>query len=141
MVRLLVLDAYNTIRSHGVHLYYGMVHIDPMVGSGDPMDGSGGTHHLALCMAHVTMGSSVLHLGPAHPAAHGVLRCILLMQGEYIPSTVLTLGLLHRDTETSDGDEAYEYLDQETTSSSGPTSRRADHPPGCHTSPGIMYGQ
>ena len=49
----------------------------------------------------------------------------LLMQGEYIPSTVLTLGLLHRDTETSDGDEAYEYLDQETTSSSGPTSRRA----------------
>lgn len=45
------------------------------------------------------MGSSVLHFGPAHPAAHGVLRCILLMQGEYILSTVLTLGLLHRGTE------------------------------------------
>ena len=24
----LVLDAYNTIRSHGVHLYYGLVHRD-----------------------------------------------------------------------------------------------------------------
>ena len=27
-----------------------MVHVDPMVGSGDPMDGSGGTHHLSICM-------------------------------------------------------------------------------------------
>ena len=45
------------------------------------------------------MGSSVLHFGPAHPAAHGVLRCILVMRGEYIMGTVLTLGLLHRGTE------------------------------------------
>ena len=28
----------------------GMVHMDPMVGSGDPMDGSGGPHHLSICM-------------------------------------------------------------------------------------------
>ena len=45
------------------------------------------------------VGSSVLHFGPAHPAAHGVLRCILVMRGEYIMGTVLTLGLLHRGTE------------------------------------------
>ena len=45
------------------------------------------------------MGTSVLHFGQAHPAAHGVLRCILMMRGEYIVGSVLTLGLLHRGTE------------------------------------------
>ncbi len=45
------------------------------------------------------MGCSVLHFGPAHPAAHGVLRCILQMRGEYVIGSVLTLGLLHRGTE------------------------------------------
>ena len=44
-------------------------------------------------------GSSVLHFGPAHPAAHGVLRCLLVMRAEWIASSVLTLGLLHRGTE------------------------------------------
>ena len=45
------------------------------------------------------MGATVLHFGPAHPAAHGVLRCILVMRGEYVVSALLTLGLLHRGTE------------------------------------------
>ena len=45
------------------------------------------------------MGSSILHFGPAHPAAHGVLRCMLCMRGEYVMGCTLTLGLLHRSTE------------------------------------------
>ena len=44
-------------------------------------------------------GSSVLHFGPAHPAAHGVLRAILVTRGEWVLGSVLTLGLLHRGTE------------------------------------------
>ena len=47
----------------------------------------------------IQMGSTVLHFGPAHPAAHGVLRCMLCMRGEYILGCTLTLGLLHRATE------------------------------------------
>ena len=50
-------------------------------------------------MHRMRLGTSALHFGPAHPAAHGVLRCILLMRGEYVVGTVLTLGLLHRGTE------------------------------------------
>ena len=70
----------------------GMVHMDPM-------DGSGGTHHLALCMTHHEDGKLGPTLRASTSGTHGVLRCILLMQDEYILSTVLTLGLLHRGTE------------------------------------------
>ena len=45
------------------------------------------------------LGSTVLHFGPAHPAAHGVLRLVLAMRGEWVIGSVLTLGLLHRGTE------------------------------------------
>ncbi len=45
-----------------------------------------------------TVGT-VVHFGPAHPAAHGVLRCMLVMRAEHVLSTVITLGLLHRGTE------------------------------------------
>ena len=40
MVSLLVQDAYNTIRSHGGHLYYGVVWDGPH----GPRGGPGGTH-------------------------------------------------------------------------------------------------
>jgi len=50
-------------------------------------------------MSSVRVGSTILHFGPAHPAAHGVLRCMLAMRGEYVTGVVLTLGLLHRGTE------------------------------------------
>ena len=43
--------------------------------------------------------STTLHMGPAHPAAHGVLRAMLCMRGEYVLGCVLSLGLLHRGTE------------------------------------------
>nr|ATQ37475.1 NADH dehydrogenase subunit 7 [Diplonema sp. ATCC 50224] len=40
-----------------------------------------------------------LHFGPAHPAAHGVLRCVMYIRGEWIVGVVMTVGLLHRATE------------------------------------------
>ena len=41
----------------------------------------------------------VLNLGPQHPATHGVLRCVLQLDGEFIQKCVLDLGYLHRGVE------------------------------------------
>jgi NADH dehydrogenase (ubiquinone) Fe-S protein 2 len=40
-----------------------------------------------------------LNFGPQHPAAHGVLRLILQLNGELIERTDIHIGLLHRGTE------------------------------------------
>ena len=40
-----------------------------------------------------------MNFGPQHPAAHGVLRLILEMEGEVIRSADPHIGLLHRATE------------------------------------------
>lgn len=40
-----------------------------------------------------------LNFGPQHPAAHGVLRLILQLNGEIIEKTDCHIGLLHRGTE------------------------------------------
>ena len=40
-----------------------------------------------------------LNFGPQHPAAHGVLRLILQLNGELIEKTDPHIGLLHRGTE------------------------------------------
>jgi NADH:ubiquinone oxidoreductase subunit D len=40
-----------------------------------------------------------LNFGPQHPAAHGVLRLILEMDGEIINKADPHIGLLHRGTE------------------------------------------
>ncbi len=41
----------------------------------------------------------ILNFGPQHPAAHGVLRLILQLEGEIIQKTDIHVGLLHRGTE------------------------------------------
>ena len=41
----------------------------------------------------------VLNLGPQHPAAHGVLRLVVNIDGESIISCDPHIGLLHRGTE------------------------------------------
>lgn len=41
----------------------------------------------------------ILNFGPQHPAAHGVLRLILQLEGEIINRTDIHIGLLHRGTE------------------------------------------
>ena len=41
-----------------------------------------------------------LNFGPQHPAAHGVLRLILQLDGEVVEKADPHIGLLHRGTET-----------------------------------------
>lgn len=41
----------------------------------------------------------VLNLGPSHPATHGVLRCVLEVDGERIVKAVVDVGYLHRGIE------------------------------------------
>ena len=41
----------------------------------------------------------VLNFGPQHPAAHGVLRLIVKLQGEWVKQADPHIGLLHRGTE------------------------------------------
>jgi NADH-quinone oxidoreductase subunit D len=41
----------------------------------------------------------ILNMGPQHPATHGVLRCVVKMDGETIERSVLDIGYLHRGIE------------------------------------------
>lgn len=50
-------------------------------------------------MSDVTLKNMTLNFGPQHPAAHGVLRLILEMDGEVITKADPHIGLLHRGTE------------------------------------------
>src|ERR1700743_852978 len=47
----------------------------------------------------VEIDSHAINLGPPHPAAHGVLRLILEMDGEVVERADPHIGLLHRGTE------------------------------------------
>ena len=40
-----------------------------------------------------------INFGPQHPAAHGVLRLILVLEGEVVKKAIPHIGLLHRGTE------------------------------------------
>ena len=40
-----------------------------------------------------------LNIGPQHPATHGVLRCVVKLDGETIEKAVLDIGYLHRGIE------------------------------------------
>jgi NADH-quinone oxidoreductase subunit D len=50
-------------------------------------------------MAEVEIKSFTMNFGPQHPAAHGVLRLVLEMNGEVIERADPHIGLLHRGTE------------------------------------------
>jgi NADH-quinone oxidoreductase subunit D len=41
----------------------------------------------------------ILNIGPQHPATHGVLRCVVKLDGETIEKSVLDIGYLHRGIE------------------------------------------
>jgi len=45
------------------------------------------------------MKSFTVNFGPQHPAAHGVLRLILELNGEVVERSIPHIGLLHRGTE------------------------------------------
>ena len=55
------------------------------------------TLRISLTMAEIQ--NFTMNFGPQHPAAHGVLRLILEMDGEVIQSADPHVGLLHRGTE------------------------------------------
>jgi len=50
-------------------------------------------------MAEVHINNLTINFGPQHPAAHGVLRLVLEMDGEVIDRADPHIGLLHRGTE------------------------------------------
>ena len=50
-------------------------------------------------MAEVDIRTTTINFGPQHPAAHGVLRLVLEMDGEVVERADPHIGLLHRGTE------------------------------------------
>ena len=50
-------------------------------------------------MKEVKLKPLTINFGPQHPAAHGVLRMVLEMDGEIIERVDPHIGLLHRGTE------------------------------------------
>jgi NADH:ubiquinone oxidoreductase subunit D len=50
-------------------------------------------------MSFKKLSSFTLNFGPQHPAAHGVLRLVLKLEGEVIVNAEPHIGLLHRGTE------------------------------------------
>jgi NADH-quinone oxidoreductase subunit D len=50
-------------------------------------------------MAEVQLKNFTMNFGPQHPAAHGVLRLVLEMDGEIVERADPHIGLLHRGTE------------------------------------------
>jgi len=50
-------------------------------------------------MAETTLRNFTLNFGPQHPAAHGVLRLVLELDGEVVERVDPHIGLLHRGTE------------------------------------------
>jgi NADH-quinone oxidoreductase subunit D len=50
-------------------------------------------------MAEVEIKNLTLNLGPQHPAAHGVLRLVMELDGEVVERADPHIGLLHRGTE------------------------------------------
>jgi len=47
----------------------------------------------------VILKNMIVNFGPQHPAAHGVLRLILQLDGETVKRADPHIGLLHRATE------------------------------------------
>ncbi len=54
---------------------------------------------LQALMAETEIGTFNINFGPQHPAAHGVLRLVLELDGEVVERVDPHIGLLHRSTE------------------------------------------
>ncbi len=50
----------------------------------------------------------VLNIGPQHPATHGVLRCVVKLDGETIEKCVIDIGYLHRGIEKIAENKSYQ---------------------------------
>src|SRR5690606_19229103 len=64
-------------------------------------DGRAGRGGRAMTAPHLPpeIRNYTMNFGPQHPAAHGVLRLILEMDGEVVHRADPHIGLLHRGTE------------------------------------------
>jgi NADH-quinone oxidoreductase subunit D len=63
------------------------------------MSETGGNDSTSAGKKTVEIDSHAINFGPQHPAAHGVLRLILEMDGEVVERADPHIGLLHRGTE------------------------------------------
>lgn len=54
-------------------------------------------------MADALARNFTINFGPQHPAAHGLLRLVLELDGEVVERVDPHIGLLHRGTEESQG--------------------------------------
>src|SRR5215213_7178752 len=70
----------------------------PTLASADPAALSSATG-VTNEVRSVEIDSHAINFGPQHPAAHGVLRLILEMDGEVVERADPHIGLLHRGTE------------------------------------------
>ena len=50
-------------------------------------------------MPEITVHNYTLNFGPQHPAAHGVMRLVLELDGEVVERADPHIGFLHRGTE------------------------------------------
>jgi NADH-quinone oxidoreductase subunit D len=66
--------------------------------SGDGASGDGAASQ-APEIADPLSNEMILNIGPQHPATHGVLRCVVKLDGEVIQRCVLDIGYLHRGIE------------------------------------------
>src|ERR1700756_5840993 len=57
------------------------------------------TGKLSDAMAETKIRKFNINFGPQHPAAHGVLRLVLELDGELVERVDPHIGLLHRGTE------------------------------------------
>jgi hypothetical protein len=73
-------------------------------------------------MAEADVRNFTINFGPQHPAAHGVLRLVLELDGEVVERVDPHIGLLHRGTEKLI--EAKTYLQACRISTGSTTSRR-----------------
>ena len=58
-------------------------------------------------MAETALRNFTINFGPQHPAAHGVLRLVLELDGEVVERVDPHIGLLHRGTEKLIEDKTY----------------------------------
>jgi len=56
-------------------------------------------NYLGGMSTEIALENYLLNFGPQHPAAHGVLRLIMELNGEYVRRVDPHIGLLHRGTE------------------------------------------
>jgi hypothetical protein len=60
---------------------------------------SGSSEAKEVRMAEAALRNFTINFGPQHPAAHGVLRLVLELDGEAVQRVDPDIGLLHRTTE------------------------------------------